>query len=141
MAAIQWINSCIDDIYLTSICDAYMGINCEINELIGFLYNNYSSVTEKDIEARRMEMIWKWLFYDPIQTIWYQTDEATAYIKYANKVVPEPERVSKAVTHIVNTAMMDHAIKDWRCIPDNIQKRRTERDEILVVTVNSPARS
>ena len=118
-----------------------MGINFNLNELINFLYNNYGGVTEQGVEANRMEMIRKWLSYDPIQTIWQQINEAMDYIKAVKQVVPEPERVRKDVTLIANTAMMSDAIKDWRRIPKTTQELRTDRGVIIVVTVNNPARS
>ena len=140
-AAIQWINSSTDDIYLTNIRDKYMVINCEINKLIDFLYDNYGSVTEQDVEARCMEMIRKWLFYEPIQTICQHINEATACIGAAKQVIPEPKRVSKAVTLILNTAIMADSINCWCRIPETIQEHRMERGAIVVVTVKNSAHS
>ena len=80
-AAWQFIKDCIEALYLTGIEDDYTGPRFSLAELVNWLYDNYGTMTEPQIETYRMRMMKQWQFSSPIQAMYKQVEDNAYYIK------------------------------------------------------------
>ena len=82
----KFIQDSIDDMYLKGITDRNVGLaHVTIREMLAFLFQNYGSITQYDIEENDKKLKEKWDANTPIEMFFNQIDEAQDFAAAAGQ--------------------------------------------------------
>ena len=104
----------VDDIYLCALKQPYVLYgNVTVLELLTHLYTTYARITPGDLERNNEIMTKPWDPNLPVEFLFKQIEDATAYADHGGAPLTDVQVVNKAYTLVYNTGLFPDECKDW----------------------------